>query len=80
MRCLCAALLLAGFLGAQEDVKRLSPAEIKQLMQEKVFLLDVRSAEEIAEIGTLKGYVNIPIDQLEKRMSEIPKDKRIITA
>ena len=73
-------LLIAASAAAQDDVKRLTPNEIKQLMQEKVFLLDVRPAEEIAELGTLKGYVNIPLAELEKRMSEIPKDKRIITA
>lgn len=27
-----------------------------------------------------EGYVNIPLGQIEKRLSEIPKDKAIITA
>ena len=71
-------LALAAF--AQDDVKRISNDELKELLKEKVFFLDVRTPREIEELGTLKGYVNIPIDQLEKRMGEIPKDKRIITA
>ncbi len=65
---------------AQDDVKKLTPEELKQLMTEKVFFLDVRTPAEIEELGTLKGYVNIPIDELEKRMSEVPKNRRIVTA
>ena len=42
---------------------------------EEVFLLDVREPHELEEIGTIEGYVNIPMDQLEARLSEIPKDR-----
>ena len=42
--------------------------------------LDVREPSELEELGTLEGYVNIPLGQIEKRLSEIPKDKAIITA
>ncbi len=73
-----AALALSAV--AQDDVKRISPEELKELMGEKVFFLDVRTPKEIEDFGTMKGYVNIPIDELEKRMSEVPKNKRIITA
>ena len=37
-------------------------------------------AEEIQELGTIEGYLNIPIDQLESRLDEIPRDKTILTA
>lgn len=47
---------------------------------QKVFFLDVRSPEELEELGTLPGYVNIPLGQLENRLSEVPKDRLIITA
>jgi rhodanese-related sulfurtransferase len=40
----------------------------------------VREPKELAELGTIKGYVNIPLGQLESRLSEIPKDKLIVTA
>jgi hypothetical protein len=46
----------------------------------KVFFLDVREPKELEELGTLEGYVNIPLGQVEKRLAEIPKDKAIITA
>lgn len=45
-----------------------------------VFFLDVREPKELEELGTLEGYVNIPLGQIESRLNEIPKDKAIITA
>jgi rhodanese-related sulfurtransferase len=61
---------------------QLSPAEIDALLQtkENLFFLDVREPKELEESGSIKGYVNIPIGQLERRLGEIPKDKLIITA
>ena len=38
------------------------------------------SLDSLEELGTLEGYVNIPLGQIEKRLKEIPKDKAIITA
>ena len=62
--------------------EKMTPAQLKEVVEGKApfFFLDVRSAEEIASLGTLKGYVNIPIDDLEARLDEIPKDVPIITA
>lgn len=42
------------------------------------FLLDVRTPAEYEE-GHLPGSVNIPIDELEARFTELPKDRHIIT-
>jgi len=39
-------------------------------------LLDVRTAEEYAE-GHIKGAVLIPLQELEQRISEVPKDKQV---
>ncbi len=65
---------------AQDDVKKISAEDIKDLLGPNVIFLDVRTPQEIRDFGTLKGYINIPIDELPKRMGELPKDKRIITA
>jgi len=64
-------------------VKRITDAEELQKFikeQANVFFLDVREPKEIKELGSLKGYVNIPVGELEKRLKEVPKDKTIITA
>lgn len=42
-----------------------------------VFVIDSRTKDEIAEYGIFKNTVNIPLDEISKRMNEIPKDKRI---
>jgi rhodanese-related sulfurtransferase len=46
---------------------------------EDIYLLDVRTPEELEEHGMIAGAVNIPIDELEARLSEVPKDKEIVT-
>lgn len=43
-------------------------------------LLDVRRPEEIAELGTVEGYLNIPIEELADRLDEVPRDRPILTA
>ncbi len=58
----------------------LSADGLKKLLDKKVklFFLDVREPKEIEELGTIDGYVNIPISQLEARLSEIPKDVLLV--
>ena len=50
-------------------------------MKEKhpVFL-DVRSAQEIQQSGTLAGAINIPLDELAERLRELPRDRPILVA
>ncbi|MCQ1057793.1 FAD-dependent oxidoreductase [Photobacterium sp. DNB23_23_1] len=47
-------------------------------LTENQLLLDVRNPGELKNAGYLKGAVNIPVDQLRQRMTELPKDKEII--
>jgi predicted sulfurtransferase len=78
-RMLCVAVLIAalGGAGAAQDI---STEELeKYLNDKKVFFLDVREPSEIKELGSVPGYVNIPLGQLERRLNEIPKDKLIVT-
>ncbi len=89
MRLNCGACLLAGALAfgiacAQAPAgasKTLSVDQLAKLLEtpEKVFFLDVREPEEIARLGSVKGYVNIPLTKLEGRLKEIPKEKLIVT-
>ena len=61
--------------------RRVEADEIDKYIQEKkVFFLDVREPKELEELGTLEGYYNIPLGDLEKRLGELPKDKLILTA
>jgi len=45
------------------------------LVEDAPFLLDVRTAEEIAADGYIEGSVSIPIVELFTRLSELPEDK-----
>ena len=67
---------------AEPAVKQLSSDEFKALLEKgdkSLFFLDVREARELEEIGTVKGYYHIPLGELENRLSEVPKDKVIVT-
>jgi hypothetical protein len=78
---------LAGLLGtlgfAQEKkVKQYTADELKDLLanEKNLFFLDVREPQEVEQLGSIKGYVNIPLSQVERRLSEIPRNKVIVTA
>ncbi len=45
---------------------------------EDIFLLDVRTPEELVQDGAIEGYTHIPIDALEARLAEVPRDKPIV--
>lgn len=71
----------AGESDAVGEVPQIEGAEIAAALEdESIFFLDVRDPSELEELGTVEGYVNIPIDELPDRLDEIPRDKRILTA
>ncbi len=41
-------------------------------------ILDVRTRQEAA-MGMIQGAINIPVDELQSRLNELPRDKEIIT-
>ena len=82
---LALSLVACGGQGGTETAAAEAPklegdALAEALADANVFLLDVRNPEELEEIGTVEGYVNIPIDELADRLDELPKDRPILTA
>lgn len=51
--------------------------EVRELDLQKVTLLDVRTSEEYA-FGTIRGAINIPVDELRFRLNELPKEKPVV--
>ena len=45
----------------------------------EVLLLDVRTAVELAESGTVPGAVHIHLGELAERMDELPRDRPVLT-
>jgi hydroxyacylglutathione hydrolase len=74
-----AAVLLAGCAaGTTKSGVDVSVDEALQLWQNKeATLIDIRTPAEYRD-GHIPGVVNIPLDELEKRLSEIPKDKKVV--
>ncbi len=50
------------------------------LASDDFLLLDVRRPDEIERLGTVEGYLNIPIEELADRLEEVPRDRPILTA
>lgn len=70
---------MLGFTAAnilRGDTKVFHYDEVDMLERDKISLVDVRTPEEFT-MGGIEGAVNIPLDELRPRMSELPKEKPI---
>lgn len=64
-----------------DQLDRLEPISreelVGRLQDGSVTLLDVRPEDEFT-LGHLPGALNVPLDELERRLSELPKDQEIV--
>lgn len=61
------------------DVRRVTDAELKQLIDKgEAFVVDVRT-EASYKAGHIKGAVLIPHRDVGKRLKEFPRDRTIVT-
>lgn len=56
----------------------LTPQQFQEQLDQRPLLLDVRTPAELKEHGMIEGSLCIPIDQLEARLDEIPKDRPVL--
>jgi len=71
---------MAGFVAAGVLTGTHPQVHVEDLLlpaNENVLLLDVRTPEEFAK-GSVPGAVNVPIDDLRRRLCEVPRDRKII--
>ena len=85
LRSIALGLLLSAWLQAGEPAappqpKSLTFEELAKLVDKpgNILFVDVRKPEEFASLGTLKGALNIPLDQVPDRLKELPKDRPIV--
>ena len=55
----------------------ISPTQAYAKYQQGAFFLDVRSQDEFSQFH-IKGSTLIPLDELQNKLSELPKDKDIV--
>jgi len=70
--------LNSNFVSPKADV---SADEALTLSKKGAILIDVREPDELTEVAfDVKNVKNIPLGELESRLSEVPKDKQIVLA
>lgn len=70
---------IAGYTAAnilKKDCEVFHWDEIEAIDRENSVLIDVRTPMEY-KLGTIPGFVNIPVDELRDRLQEIPADKTV---
>ena len=77
-----AALALVGSLAAAQKsatARETTPDALQQMRDrgEKVLVIDVRSDEEV-KTGSIPGALHIPMDELEARMKDVPRDVQLV--
>jgi rhodanese-related sulfurtransferase len=66
------------FCGAGADLNGVNGKELLALVRRgRVLLLDVRPAEEY-EAAHIAGAISIPHDDLKRRLSELPRERKIV--
>ncbi|TSA17278.1 MAG: ArsR family transcriptional regulator [Betaproteobacteria bacterium] len=72
------AHLVRTYITARDDLETIPAAELlRRSKQGLVTVLDVRPAKEFAA-GHLPGAINIPVEELSKRMKNFPKGREVI--
>jgi rhodanese-related sulfurtransferase len=79
---LWAAMCPAAGCSRKAAIRKIPPDELKAMLDRKddFVFVDVRRPEELQVMGTLPGYRNIPLDQIEARYAEIPRDRLVVLA
>ena len=69
----------AGYVGSNllnGDYKQINVDEVRELVENKSYILDVRERGEYNR-GHIKEAINIPLSELRGRINEIPRDKPV---
>ncbi|WP_295622980.1 metalloregulator ArsR/SmtB family transcription factor [uncultured Lamprocystis sp.] len=72
------AELLASYLKRRDDLEPVRADELLERVRDGLAtVIDVRPAEEFAQ-GHVVGALNVPLDQLEAQLSDLPRDREIV--
>ena len=73
------ALAAVAFAAGEEGVVLIGVDEVRRLQQtpRRILVVDVRSAEEFQD-SRIKGAVNVPVTEIERRFGEIPRQGLVV--
>jgi rhodanese-related sulfurtransferase len=76
---LCVAAAASAWAQRSSTARETSPDALQQMLDrgEKVLVIDVRTSEEV-KTGSIPGAIHIPMEQLEARMKDVPKDVQLV--
>ncbi|HKQ01503.1 MAG TPA: metalloregulator ArsR/SmtB family transcription factor [Actinomycetes bacterium] len=71
--------LAAAYLGSRDQLEPVTREELARRLEngDPVLVLDVRPASEHAA-GHVPGAVSIPVEELHRRLAELPRDREIV--
>lgn len=70
--------IVQAYLAARDTLEPVPAGDLlERIRRGEVTVLDVRPPEEYAA-GHLPGAVNIPLEELERRLGELPKDREVV--
>lgn len=59
--------------------KEICPTTTMGKLKEGALIVDVRNRIEVSEVSfDVENYINVPLNELENRFAELPKDKDIV--
>jgi len=62
-----------------KEAKQICPTTTLGKVYEGALMVDVRNKSEVDEVTfDVENYINIPLNELEDRIGEIPRDKEIV--
>lgn len=68
-----------GSIAPSDGVKRITTIELRDLLASNAaVVVDVRPAAAYQQ-SHIKGSINIPLEQVQSRLNELPRDKMIVT-
>ena len=70
--------ILRQYFAEPESLEPVGAAELLQrLGDDQVLVLDVRPEDEYAS-GHIPGAISLPVDEIERRLAELPRDREIV--
>ena len=71
--------LAAAYLGARDELEPVTREELARRLREgdSLVVVDVRPAEE-HQASHIPGAVSVPVDELHRRLAELPTDREIV--